>query len=168
MEMHDKMRDSMHFLYNQDDCTFSKLLKNAMMAEAESKARTTVKSKSANVDVPTNSTDENFTSIQSQLDSMSKILKSAQFSKNSKKSNNGSKKGGGENQLKLNRSPNPGGQPFQQLGPTQGLNLQSSATGAWVGDITSVTAQTGNPSRAEWSGETCMGRRLWRVHAFPR
>ena len=53
--MHDKMRDSMCFLYNQDDCTFSKLLKNAMMAEAESKARTTVKSKSASVEVPTNS-----------------------------------------------------------------------------------------------------------------
>ena len=37
--LQDKMRDSMRFLYMQEDCTFSKLLKAAMIAEAESKPR---------------------------------------------------------------------------------------------------------------------------------
>ena len=70
------MRDSMHFLYMQDDCTFSKLLKGAMTAEAESKSRTSVKAKAANVDTNTNANSNNngnegLSSIQSQLESMS-------------------------------------------------------------------------------------------------
>ena len=83
--MHDKMRDSMRYLYDKDDCTFSKLLKASMIAEAESSARHTLKSKAAHVvEVPTNTADSELTSIQNQLDSMTKILKSTQFNKNSK------------------------------------------------------------------------------------
>ena len=89
--MHDKMRDSMRYLYDKDDCTFSKLLKASMIAEA--RARHTVKSKAAHVEVPTNTADSELTSIQNQLDSMTKILKSAQFNKKVKEGKNG-KKGG--------------------------------------------------------------------------
>ena len=78
--MNDKLRDSMRFLYNQDDCTFSKLLKNAMMAEAETKSRPVVKAKAAQAETPsTNQPNAELTSIQKQLDSMSQILKGAQF-----------------------------------------------------------------------------------------
>ena len=84
--MHDKMCDSMQFLYTQDDCSFSKLLKAAMTAEAEHKSRVLVKAKAAAEEIVTNPVNQELTSIQSQLDSMSKILKSAQFSKDSKKS----------------------------------------------------------------------------------
>ena len=92
--MHDKMHNSMRYLYDKDDCTFSKLLKDSMIAEAESRARHTVKFKAAHVvEVPTNTADSELTSIQNQLDSMTKILKSAQFNKNSKNGKNG-KKGG--------------------------------------------------------------------------
>ena len=80
--MHDSMR--------QDDCSFSKLLKAAMTAEVEHKSRVLVKAKAATVEVVTNPANQELTSIQNQLDSMSKILKSAQFSKDNKKS--GSKK----------------------------------------------------------------------------
>ena len=81
--MHDKMRDSMRYLYDKDDCTFSKLLKASVIAETESRARHTVKSKAAHVvEVPINPNDSELTSIQNQLDSMTKILKSAQFNKN--------------------------------------------------------------------------------------
>ena len=89
--MQDKMRDSMRFLYMQEDCTFSKLLKAAMMAEAESKARVNVKAKAANVEVETRQESKEFSSIQTQLNSMNKILKSAQFNKNSKKQVNNKK-----------------------------------------------------------------------------
>ena len=83
--MHDKMCDSMRFLYTQDDCTFSRLLKAAMTAEAEHKSRVVVKAKAAAAEIVTNPANQELTSIQSQLDSMSKILKSAQFNKDSKK-----------------------------------------------------------------------------------
>ena len=82
--MHDKMHDSMQFLYTQDDCSFSKLLKAAMTTEAEHKSRVLVKAKAATAEVVTNPANQELTSIQNQLDSMSKILKSAQFSKDSK------------------------------------------------------------------------------------
>ena len=88
--MHDKMHDSMRFLYTQDDCSFSKLLKAAMTTEAEHKFRVLVKAKAATAEAVTNPANQELTSIQIRLDSMSKILKSAQFSKDSKKS--GSKK----------------------------------------------------------------------------
>ena len=88
--MHDKMHDSMRFLYTQDDCSFSKLLKAVMTAEAEHKSRVLVKTKAAAAEIVSDPANQELTSIQSQLDSMSKILKSAQFSKDSKKS--GSKK----------------------------------------------------------------------------
>ena len=45
--MHDKMCDSMQFLYTQDDCSFSKLLKAATTAKAEHKSRVLVKAKAA-------------------------------------------------------------------------------------------------------------------------
>ena len=90
--MHDKMHDSMHFLYTQDDCSFSKLLKAVMTTETEHKFRLLVKSKAAAAEIVTYPANQELTSIQNQLDSMSKILKSAQFSKESKKS--GSKKTG--------------------------------------------------------------------------
>ena len=83
--MHDKMHDSMQFLYTQDDCSFSKLLKAVMTAEAEYKSRVLVKAKAAAAEIVTNPANQELTSIQSQLDSMSKILKSAQFNKDSKK-----------------------------------------------------------------------------------
>ena len=61
-----------------------------MTAEAEHKSRVLVKAKAATTEVVTNIANQELTSIQNQLDSMSKLLKSAQFSKDSKKS--GSKK----------------------------------------------------------------------------
>ena len=92
--LQDKMRDSMRFLYMQEDCTFSKLLKAAMIAEAESKPRVTAKVKAANADTNTNDNNSELSSIQSQLDSMSKILKGAQFNKNAKSNvKGGAKKG---------------------------------------------------------------------------
>ena len=63
-----------------------------MTAEAEHKSRVLVKAKAAATEIVTNPTNKELTSIQSQLDSMSKILKNAQFSKDSKKT--GSKKTG--------------------------------------------------------------------------
>ena len=84
--MHQKMCDSMQFLYTQDNCSFSKLLKAAMTTEAEHKSSVLVKAKAEAVKIVTNPANQELTSIQSQLDSMSKILKSAQFSKDSKKS----------------------------------------------------------------------------------
>ena len=82
----------MRFLYTQEDCTFSKLLKGAMIAEAESKPRVAAKVKAATADTNTNNNNQELNSIQSQLDSMSKILKSTQFSKNSKANGKGSAK----------------------------------------------------------------------------
>ena len=61
-----------------------------MTTEAEHKSRVLVKTKAATTEVVTNPANQELTSIQNQLDSMSKILKSAEFSKDSKKS--GSKK----------------------------------------------------------------------------
>ena len=90
--MHDKMCDSLQFLYTQDDCFFSKLLKATMTTEAEQKSRVLVKSKAAATEIVTNPATQELTSIQNQLDSMSPILKSVQFSKDSRKA--GSKKMG--------------------------------------------------------------------------
>ena len=61
--MHDKMHDSMQFLYTQDDCTFSKLLKTAMTAEAEHKSRVLVKAKAAAAEIVTNPANQELTSI---------------------------------------------------------------------------------------------------------
>ena len=61
-----------------------------MTTESEHKSRVMVKAKAATAKIVTNPANQELTSIQSRLDSMSKILKSAQFSKDSKKS--GSKK----------------------------------------------------------------------------
>ena len=72
-------------MYTQDDCTFSKLLKAAITAEAEQKSRVLMKAKAAAAEIVTNPANQELTSIQSQLDSMSKILKSTQFNKDSKK-----------------------------------------------------------------------------------
>ena len=139
--MHDKMCDSMRYLYDKDDCTFSKLLKASMIAEAESRARHTVKSKAAHVvEVPTNTADSELTSIQNQLDSMTKILKSAQFNKNSKNGKNG-KKGGAKSaeakpQPKLKRPATSAAGPFTGGKPL----VQCYHCMGW--GITNATAQT--------------------------
>ena len=105
--MHDKMHESMQFLYTQDDCSCSKLLKATMTAETEHKSRVLVKAKAAAAEIVTNPANQELTSIQSQLDSMSKILKSAQFYKDSKKT--GSKKIGNSKsaEAKLQKSKGP-------------------------------------------------------------
>ena len=79
--MHDKMCDSMRFLYTQDTCTFSQLLKEVMKAEAEHKSRSAVRVKAAQAEAGTSDKVANpeITSIQKQLDSMSQFLKSAQI-----------------------------------------------------------------------------------------
>ena len=92
--LQDKMRDSMRFLYMQEDCTFSKLLKAAMIAEAESKPRVQAKVKSATAETNTNHNNQELSSIQSQLDSMSKILKGAYFNKQTKANGKGGSKKG--------------------------------------------------------------------------
>ena len=71
-----------------------------MTAEAEHKSRVLVKAKAAAAEIVTNPANQELTSIQNQLDSMSKILKSAQLSKDSKKA--GSKRQVTLGQLKLN------------------------------------------------------------------
>ena len=117
--MHDKMRDSMRYLYDKDDCTFSKLLKASMIAGAESRARHTVKSKAAHVvEVPINTADSELTSIQNQLDSMTKILKSAQFNKNSKNGKNGKK--GGAKSAEAKPQPKSKGPATSAAGPFTG------------------------------------------------
>ena len=88
------MRDSMRFLYTQEDCTFSKLLKAVMISEAESKPRVTAKVKAATADTNNNNSNQELSSIQSQLESMSKILKSVQFNKNAKSNGKGGAKKG--------------------------------------------------------------------------
>ena len=65
----------------QEDCTFSKLLKATMIAEAESKPRVTAKVKAANADTNTNDNNSELSSIQSQLNSMSKILRGRNLTK---------------------------------------------------------------------------------------
>ena len=92
--LQDKMRDSMRFLYTQEDCTFSKLLKAVMIAEAESKPRVQAKVKSVTAETNTNNNNQELSSIQSQLDSMSKILKNAHFNKNAKSNGKGGAKKG--------------------------------------------------------------------------
>ena len=92
--LQDKMRDSMRFLYTQEDCTFSKLLKVAMIAEAESKPRVQAKVKSAAAGTNTKNNNQELSSIQSQLDSMSKILKSVHFNKQAKANGKGGPKKG--------------------------------------------------------------------------
>ena len=154
--MYDKMHDSMWFLYTQDDCSFSKLVKAAMTAEAEHKSRVLVKANATTAEAVTNPANQELTSIQNQLDSMSKILKSAQFSKDSKKS--GSKKTS-QSQLKLSHR-SWRDLPSQQQALLQGVSHQFSATGAWAGVILSTTAQVGDPFKVQLNGETCIGRWL--------
>ena len=155
--MHDKMCDSMRYLYDKDDCTFSILLKASMIAEAESRARHTVKSKAAHVvEVPTNPADSELTSIQNQLDSMTKILKSAQFNKKVKRERMVRRKE--PNLLKLNCKPSQRGLLHQQQDRLQGVNSLSNAIIVWDGGITNATAQTGSLFKEVLNGETCMGR----------
>ena len=105
--MHDKMHDSMQFLYTQDDCSFSELLKAAMTGEAEHKSRVLVKAKAAAAEIVTNPASQELTSIQNQLDSMSKILKSAQFSKDSKKTGSEKTSNSRSAEAKLQKSKGP-------------------------------------------------------------
>ena len=168
-EIQDKMRDSMRFLYTQEDCTFSKLLKAVMITKAESKPRVTAKVKAATADTNTNNNNQELSSIQSQLDSMSKILKSAQFNKNAKSSGKGgAKKGNNSKSAEAKPQHKSKGPAVSAAGPFTGGSPQFSATGVWDGATLCTTAQTGKTFKVVLNRETCMGRWLWRVHPFPR
>ena len=163
------MRDSMRFLYTQEDCTFSKLLKAAMIAEAKYKPRVQAKVKSATAETNTNNNNQELSSIQSQLNSMSKILKSAHFNKRAKANGKGGpKKGNNSKAAEAKPQHKSKGPAVSAAGPFTGGNPQSSVIGVWDGATTCATAQTGNPFKVVLNGETCMGRQLWRVHPFPR
>ena len=95
------------------------------------------------------------------------MLKSAQFNKNSK-NGKGEEKGNGAKSAEAKPQPKSKGPAVSAAGPFTGASPQSNATVAWAGDIISITAQTGNLFKMELNGETCMGRRLWRVHPFPK
>ena len=82
--MSDKLRDSVRFLYSQPDCSFTKLLRAAMMCENEAALRASIKAKS--LQVSTNDGEQvannGISSIQEQLDQMRTILKAANFKPN--------------------------------------------------------------------------------------
>ena len=167
--LQDKMRDSMRFLYMQEDCTFSKLLKAAMIAEAESKPRVTAKVKAANADTNTNDNNPELSSIQSQLDSMSKILKGRNLTKmRNRMLKVVPRRVTTPNLLKLNLKTSPRDLLCPQQALSLGVGLQSNATGVWAGATSCATAQTRNQFKVALNGKTCMGRWLRRVHPFPR
>ena len=127
-----------------------------MTAEAEHKSRVLVKAKAATAEAVTNPANQELTSIQNQLDSMSKILKSPQFSKDSKKS--GSKN--------TSNSKLAEGKPKKLKGPA------ISAAGPFTGGKPPVQCHRcmgcghfkcncpkGGPFKVQLNGETCMGRR---------
>ena len=92
-----------------------------MIAEAESKPRVTAKVKAATVDTNTNNNNQELNSIQSQLDSMSKILKSAQFNKNAKSNGkSGPKKGNNSKSAEANPQPKSKGPVVSAVGPFTG------------------------------------------------
>ena len=67
----------MTYKYESPDCTFNQLLTAAMRADAETGVTHTIPAKAANAEP--SSTDNDMTSIQTQLTSMTEILKSAKF-----------------------------------------------------------------------------------------
>ena len=112
----------MRYLYSQDTCTFSKLLKEAMKAEAEHRSRVSMRAKAvhAEAEVPPdnvkidNQTNNDITLIKTQLDSMSQILKSAQYQGNK---NQGKK---GSNSKAVEAQPRSKGPAVTAAGPFQG------------------------------------------------
>ena len=130
-----------------------------MTTEAEHKSRVLVKAKAAAAEIVTNPANQELTSIQSQLDSMSKILVKIVRSQVLKTQVILSL-------LKLNHKSRRD-LPFQLQALSQGVSHQFSAIGAWAGVILSTTAQVGDPFKVQLNGETCMGRQLWRVHPCP-
>ena len=74
--VNNKTRDTIRHKYDLPDCTFSQLLTAAMRAEAETGVSHAVRAKAANAE-PSSTND--MTSIQTQLTSMTEILKSAKF-----------------------------------------------------------------------------------------
>ena len=82
--MIDKLRDSVRYLYSQPDCDFNKLLKAAMTCEFESASRASTRAKVLQVNetaVSDSSKTEkdDITSIRTQLEQMSSILKGANY-----------------------------------------------------------------------------------------
>ena len=82
--MIDKLRDSVRYLNSQSDCDFNKLLKAAMTCKFEAASHTSTRAKSLQVKetvVPESSTSEtsDITSIRTQLEQMSSILKGANY-----------------------------------------------------------------------------------------
>ena len=140
-----------------------------MIAEAESKPRVTAKVKAANADTNTNNNNSELSSIQSQLDSMSKILKGAQFNKNAKSNvKGGAKKGNNSKSAEAKPQSKSKGPALSAAALSPGVGLQSNATGVWAGATSCTTAQAENPFKVALNGKTCMGRQLRRVHPFPR
>ena len=153
--LQDKMRDSMHFLYTQEDCSFSKLLQAAMVAEAEFKSRVSAKAKAATVDTVTNTNNNNegLNSIQSQLDSMSKILKSAQFNKQSKANGKGnSKKGSNSKSAKTKPQPKSKGPAVSAAGPFTGGKppVQCHRCRGWGHYLRNCPNREAIPGSVEW------------------
>ena len=153
--LQDKMRDSMRFLYMQDDCTFSKLLKGAMIAEAESRNRTVAKAKAANVDVNTNNANNNsegLNSIQSQLDSMSKILKSAQFNKTKSNGKSNAKKGSNSKSAEVKPQKKSKGPAITAAGPFTGGKppIQCYRCMGWGHLIRNCPNREPIPGSVEW------------------
>ena len=153
--LQDKMRDSMRFLYMQDDCTFGKLLKGAMIAEAESKNRTTVRTKATNVEVNTNNIDNNsegLNGIQSQLDSMSKILKSAQFNKTKSNGKGNAKKGSNPRTTEVKPQKKSQGPAISAAGPFTGGKppVQCYRCMGWGHLVCSCPNREPIPGSVEW------------------
>ena len=105
--MTDKLRDSVRYLFTNPTVDFNQLLKAAMTCEIETTSRQATKAKAMQFSegVSESSTNPEISSIRSQLEQMSTILKGANFSgskENSKKKGNGyfKQKGDGRQGLK--------------------------------------------------------------------
>ena len=103
--MSDKLRDSVRFLYSQPGCTFTKLLRVAMMCENEAALRALIKAKSLQVSVDEDEqvASSGINSIKEQLDQMRTILKGVNF-----KPNNGFKSQKNDKQNFRNKLKGPG------------------------------------------------------------
>ena len=93
-EMTDKLRDSVRYLFTNPTVDFNQLLKAAMTCEIETTSRQATKAKAMQFSegISESSTNPEISSIRSQLEQMSTILKGANFSgskDNNKKKGNG-------------------------------------------------------------------------------
>ena len=79
--MHERLRDSMLFLYIQTSTTFEELLEASMAAEQESTTKQTTKSKAVTrMEEPSTNHASTRGSVEEQLASLTQFLKSATFS----------------------------------------------------------------------------------------